>query len=476
MRKSLGIAVSLAAVAGITAVEFAWLGVNSATASFSYLLLVLALATRVGLTESLVASFASVLCYNYFFLPPIGNFTIADPENWVALFAFLITSITTSHLSAKARRQTEEARARQLELERLHEFTTALMIGDPERSILSQIAKQISRVFESPSAALYDLDSNTFCLAGIPNPALSEALLRQATLGNAIRRVDDGTVIVPVTLGGSAKGSLGITGPNTLSDVALRALAQAAAIAIERARTQEAASRADATMRHEELKSTLLDALAHEFKTPLTSIRAATTALLGRPGGSAAEREFLTIADEEADRLNRLVNEAIEATRVSSGDLQLHRELSNASELIFRALDELRAFCEGREIEVDAGVGLPKLDIDRNLAGLALRQLINNALKYAPTSSPIRIGARGIPGFVEFRVKNDGPGIPPEEQKAIFEKFYRRQEARQRIPGTGLGLTIARGIVEAHGGKISVESEPGRGVTFVFTLPAVGAQ
>jgi two-component system, OmpR family, sensor histidine kinase KdpD len=476
MRKSLGIAVSLAAVAGITTIEHAWLGVNSATASFSYLLLVLALATRVGLTESLVASVASMLCYNYFFLPPVGEFTIADPENWVALLAFLITSTTTSHLSAKARRQTEEARARQLELERLHEFTTALMIGDSERSLLSQIATQISRVFESPSAALYDLDSDTFCLAGIPNLALSEVVLRQATGGSAIRRLDDGTAIVPITLGGNAKGSLAITGSNTLSDVALRAIAQATAIAIERTRAQEAASRADATTRHEELKSTLLDALAHEFKTPLTSIRAATTALLARPGGSSAEREYLTIADEEADRLNRLVNEAIEATRVSSGDVQLRREHYEPAELISAALGQLRAFCEGREIEVDAGAGLPKLDIDPNMAGLALRQLINNALKYAPTSSPIYISAKEVPGFVEFRVKNDGPGIPAQEQKAIFDKFYRGQEARLRIPGTGLGLTIARGIVEAHGGTISVESGPETGVSFVFTLPAVGAK
>lgn len=471
LHRTIGIALALAAVAGITAAEFSVVHVNSATAAFSYLLLVLALATRKGLAESLAASFASILCYNYFFLPPIGNLTIADPQNWVALVTFLVTSITASHLSSSAREQAEEATARQQELERLQEFTTALMIGDAERSIVSQIAQQIARVFELPSVAFYDAASDAVCLAG-RNPGANLAELRLASQNdNIVRDLPKDLAVVPVHLGGSALGSFAAAGAASLSDLALKAIAQASAIAMERARAQEVSSRADATRRHEELKSTLLDALAHEFKTPLTSIRAATTTLLARPGRTATDHELLTIADEEADRLTRLVNEALETTRVSSGDVQLHREPINAEALITSAFDPIRAVCDDRQIEFSLAPNLPKLDIDPNLAGLALRQLLNNALKYAPPASPIRISTARTENFVTFQVQNEGPGIPANEQKAIFEKFYRGSEARSRVPGTGLGLTIARGIVEAHGGSISVESEPGQSTRFTISLP-----
>jgi two-component system, OmpR family, sensor histidine kinase KdpD len=472
-RRFSGIAGALGAVAAITAIDFKFAGINSATAAFSYLLLILGLATRVGFAESLAASLASMLCYNYFFLPPIGTFTIGEPQNWVALVAFLVTGITASQLSSSARTKAEEAKARQLELERLQEFTTALMIGDEERSIVSQIAKQTARVFELPAVAFYDAAADAVCLAGSGDFRILEKDLRHAVNSSHISRdIATEIAVAPVHLGGSTLGSLAVAGATTISDTALQAIAQAAAIAMERARTQEAAIRADAMRRHEELKSTLLDALAHEFKTPLTSIRAATTTLLARPGRGANDRELLTIADEEADRLARLVDEAIEATRVSSGEVHLHREPFAARELVSASLAELRAFCEGRQISVSVDADLPRLDIDPQLTSLALRQLLNNALKYAPPSSPIRIAAERRGDFVEFRVENDGPGIPMQEQKAIFEKFYRGRAARERIPGTGLGLTIARGIIEAHGGHITVESEAGKGVSFLFTLPA----
>jgi two-component system sensor histidine kinase KdpD len=473
IRKATRIAASLTAVAAITAIDYRLFRVNSSTAAFTYLLLILALSTRVGLTESLAASFGSMLCYNYFFLPPIRQFTIAEPENWVALVAFLITSITASHLSSSALTRAEDAGARQLELGRLHEFTTALMIGNSEQSVISQLAQQLARVYEVPSVAVYDISSGVICRAGATDGGISEAELKRASQdGTIVRDAGRQLAIAPIHLGGSALGSLALTGTAPASRLSLQTIAQVSAIAIERARTQELASKADATRRHEELKSTLLDALAHEFKTPLTSIRAATTTLLARPSASATDRELLTIADEETNRLTKLVSDAIEATRLSSGEVRLRRQPSEAKDLVEDALTELRALCDGRNIRVSVEPSLPRLDIDPKLAGLALRQLLNNALKYAPPASPICIGAKRNGEGVEFRVENDGPGIPLEEQNEIFEKFYRGRDARLRIPGTGLGLTIARGIVEAHGGWITVESAPGKGVNFRFTLPA----
>jgi two-component system sensor histidine kinase KdpD len=473
LRRSFSIVAAVAAVGCITAIDYRILHVNNATAAFTYLFLILALSTRVGLVEALTASFGSMLCYNYFFLPPIGQLTISDPENWIALMTFLITSITASHLSSSALKRAEDARARQLELGRLHEFTTALMIGDSERSVVSQVAQQLARVFEAPSVAVYETSSGAICRAGRPDARIADADLRRAaedrsTISDAGKEL----VITAIHLGGRAIGSLAMAGTGPVSLLAVETVAQVAAIAIERARTQEVTSKAEANRRHEELKSTLLDALAHEFKTPLTSIRAATTTLLARRGDSPTERELLTIADEEADRLTRLVGETIEATRVSSGEVRLHRRPSEAADVVNDALHELRAFSDGRNVRVSIAEQIPPLDVDPKMASLALRQLLNNAFKYAPPDSPIRVGAKANGDFVEFRVENDGPGIPVGEQQAIFEKFYRGRDARQRIPGTGLGLTIARGIVEAHGGCITVESQPGQGVHFLFTLPA----
>lgn len=463
-------------VAAVTTIDFRIIHVNSPTAAFSFLLVILGLATRVGLQESIVASLASMLAYNFFFLPPIGRITIADPQNWVALFVFLVTAITASQLSSSARRKAQEAASREREVQRMYEFSRSLMLWDEERTMPDQIAQKISELFAVQDVSFYDRESDSVRRIGPPESPLQEATLRSvAETADVWRRPESAATVVPVRLGGRSLGSLGIAGSTHMSEVALQAIAQLIAIALERARAQELAARVQIARQNEQLKSTLLDALAHEFKTPLTSIKAASTTVLSRNRIEEIERDLVTIVDEEADHLNDLVTEAIELARISTGPVKLHRELCSAYELISSVNGQLRRLMEGRVVEVTAQRDLPPIEIDRRLTELALRQLINNALRYSSPSSVIQVTAEGQLDAIVIRVFNAGPEIPKAEQELIFEKFYRGREVRERVAGTGMGLAIAREIIEAHGGRIWLKSESGKGVQFSFTLPTIAS-
>jgi two-component system, OmpR family, sensor histidine kinase KdpD len=460
----------------VTVVDFRIAHVNSSTAAFSFLLLILALATRVGLKESIVASVASMLAYNFFFLPPIGRITIADPEDWVALFVFLATAITASHLSSSARRKAEEAASREQEVQRLYDFSRALMLREEQRTLADQVTQKVFELFGVPDVAFYDRETDSVRRIGQPESPLNEDALRDvATTAQTWRKPESAALIVPVRLGGPCLGSLGVAGGNRISEVALHAIAQLLAIALERARAQEAAARVQASRQNEQLKSTLLDALAHEFKTPMTSIKAAATTVLSRNKLDEMERDLLKVVDEETDRLNNLVTEAIELARFGSAPVKLQRELCSANELISSATAQL-GLTEGRVIEVTVERDLPSVEIDRRLSELALRQLLNNALRYSPPSSVIQVTARNQGDAIVIGVYNAGPGIPKAEQALIFEKFYRGRDVRARVAGTGMGLAIAREIIEAHGGRIWVKSESGKGVQFSFTIPTIRLQ
>ncbi len=466
------IAASLAAVGAVTWIDSAGLHVNSATAAFSFLLVILALAARAGLAESIAASFASMVAYNYFFLPPIGTLTIADPQNWVALLVFLVTAITASQLSSSARRKAEEADSKQQELQRLYEFSRALMLRDPERTMESQTTQQMVELFGVQNVWFYDARTERITsYAAEESEPMAAVLRRVAEAGTIWTNRKDKSIAVPIGFGGRHVGSIGVAGSVLPSEVALQSIAQLIAIAIERERVQEIANRAAAARQGEQLKSTLLDALAHEFKTPLTSIKAATTSLLPRQSLDAVGRELLTIVDEEADRLTNLVSDSIELARLGTGPVLLKREPCSAEALVSSAVSQLRALFEGRQVKTDFEKDLPLLHADRKLSELVIRQLIGNALKYSPPSSTIQITATMEEQFAVLSVHNAGKHIPKPEQERLFERFYRSADARGRVSGTGLGLAIARDIVEAHGGKLWVESEPGKGISFSFTLP-----
>jgi len=357
-------------------------------------------------------------------------------------------------------------------MEKLYALSRSILLIEPSRPVPKQLAMQIAQSFDADAVALYDRDTQEFFRADprdFPDP---DGRLRQAALeGTLFRDAADRTVVTSVRLGAQPIGSLGISGV-TLSDSALQGLSNLVAIGLERSRAQEAASKAEAARQSDELKSTLLDALAHEFKTPLTSIKAASTALLSSNALKPdQQRELLSIMDEETDRLSVLVTEAIQMARIEAGRVILRRASQSVADLVELVLDKFKQAVEGRNIQVNIAADLPPVWVDGELIEVALRQLIDNALKYSPTGSPVSVVAELKDGRVMASVADHGPGIAEEEQTRIFEKFYRAEASRHRIPGAGLGLVIAREIIHAHGGEIWVESKPGEGSIFRFTLP-----
>jgi len=442
---------------------------NSTTVALTFLLAILAIATAWGLFEGIVASLTGMLCFNFFFLPPVGTLTIADPQNLVALLAFLVTAVVASQLSASARQRTLEATRRQEEMERLYSLSRALMMTDKETPLTRQISQRIAQVFDAGCVAVFDRKTDTVCKTGTADLPISESRLRDAGLqGTASHDPAADLVVLPLMLGGDSVGSLAICG-GSMSDTALQSIANLASVAIEKAHAEANASRMEAARQNEAMKSMLLDALAHEFKTPLTSIKAAASSILDEE--PPAQRELVTVIDEETDRLDSLVSETIRMARIEAGDLQLHKQRNTAASLVDAALQKLRLLLEDRCVHIEIPADLPEVLADGELVSLSIRQLVMNALKYSSPDSPITIRAVLNDGRVKISVKDAGPGIPPGELSRIFERYYRGVDNRDRVPGTGIGLAVAHDIVKAHGGEIWAESIPTRGSEFFFTLP-----
>jgi len=275
----------------------------------------------------------------------------------------------------------------------------------------------------------------------------------------------------PLRLGVRSVGAIGLS-RGLLSRETLEALGSLIAIAIERTAAVEKLSKAEASRESEKLRSAVLDSVTHEFRTPLTAIKASATSLLSDPNlDSAQQHELITVIDEETDRLNHLVGEAAEMAQLDANQVELQREPHHIREAIDRALEEARQFVANHAIEIDSADDLPLVSFDLDRIKDVLRQLLENAGKYSPPGSPIRITAEASSRTLSVSVADRGPGIDDFEHSLIFDKFYRGKNERYRVQGTGMGLAIAKAVVEAHGGSIDVTSQLGYGSVFSFTLP-----
>ena len=470
-RLVLRVGASLAFIAATTFILFHVVPVNPTTAGFLFLVAILLIATKGGLVESTIASVGAMLCFNFFFLPPIGTLTIADPQNWVALFAFLATSLTASQLSARAKRRAIEAEEGRGEVERLYALSRALLLMDTSQPIANQIVQHIALTCEIPDVALYVRATGDLYRAGFTNTDV-DSRLREAAIRSALIKDDErNLIVIPIRLGGEPIGSLAFTG-GALSDAALQSLLNLVAIGLERANSQKAVTQAEVARQSEELKSTLLDAIAHEFKTPLTSIKAVTTDLLsGTPNTLLAhQHELISIVDESTDRLSKLVTDAIQLARIEGGTFRLNLAMHFPRSLVNAALRQMRSLIDERTINVVVPDDLPPVRVDSGLIQVVLTHLLDNALKYSPPDNPITIGARLGEGKVIMYLADTGQGISETEQAQIFDKFYRGKNERH-LQGTGMGLSIAREILRAHGQDIALFSTPGHGSEFSFGLP-----
>jgi len=365
---------ALLSVAASTAVLIPLRGwINSTTIGFGFLLMVLFTAMFRGSKPALLASMLGVLSYNFFFLPPFHTFTIADPQNWIALTAFFITALAVGQLSARAKERATEAEAARIRIKDLYE--------------------ELQQAFDR-------------------------------------------------------------------------------------------ASEAEALKRSERLKSALLDAVTHDIRTPLTSIKASATLLL--EDREAKEQEEKLSADEQqsmlrvithgADRLDRFIEGIVDLARIEAGDINLHRNWGAVEDIIDAALAQAEPLTRRHKISISIQEELPVVRVDARAVAEVIYILLDNASKYAPPETMITIEARRVADDVdEIAVEDHGPGVPPSLRERVFERFYRAgrdDAATDRVGGIGMGLAIAKGIVEAHGGKICIEgTRANHGTRAIFTVP-----
>lgn len=469
-------AVALLAVAAIAAIYTKLIRLNPTAVGFTFLLAVLIISAAWGLRYAIFLSVAATLAYNFFFLPPVGTFNIADPQNWVALISFLITAVIGSQLAERARREAESASRRQKELERLYSFSQQMLATENVLVLVNNIPRDVVQTMGVAAAGMYVMERKKFYFSDIraKDVISEEDLQRVADRSEPFSDHERKLGIVPLRVGVRSVGALGIAGAEIARET-LDATATLIAIAIERAGAVEQLAHTEANRESERLRSILLDSVTHDFRTPLTSIKASAESLLGDSGlDDAARRELLTVINEESDRLDRLVGEAAEMAQLDSGALELHLEPHHIQEAIEAAVASTKNALLRHPLKVIADRSLPTVRIDVARISEVIAQLLDNAAKYSPEGTQITISAEVKQGKIVTSVADHGPGIDGLDQAMIFEKFYRGRGQRATIQGTGMGLPIAKALVEAHGGVISVVSQLERGSVFSFALPILG--
>jgi two-component system sensor histidine kinase KdpD len=463
-----------AAFAVVVVAYVRWLHVNPATVGFSLLLLVLLIAAAWGLRFAIYSSALGTLAYNYFFLPPVRTITIADPQNWIALIAFLVTAVVASQLSERARRSKIYANQRRSEVERLYGFSQQLWLSENVFELLNVIPKHLVESFEVTQAALFiEAKQETYFLDEASRSNFHTTHLKAISeRGEPVLDREHRLCYMPLRMGVRSVGSLGVAGCD-LSRESLEAIASLVAISIERASTVESLTRSEAARESERLRSVLLDSVTHEFRTPLTAIKASAETLaseveLDRP----TRKDLISVINEEADRLNRLVGEAAEVAELDGRHLQFHLEPHPLRQAIDDAINNLQNALKSHPLNISIPLELAPVRMDLLRITEVVAQLLDNAAKYSAIESPIHITVEKQGNQVITSVADRGSGIDPIEKEMIFEKFYRGRNQRIIVQGTGMGLAIAKAIVEFHGGRIGVTSQPERGSVFYFSLPA----
>src|SRR3981081_738176 len=416
--RTVGFALSTIIVTGIAFLYRHVLLVNQTTVALTLLLAILAVSAVWGMVVSVFMSVVAMLVFNYAFLPPVGNLTIADPQNWVALGAFLVTSIMGSQLSARIRKEADEAHSRRREIERLYKFSQKLLGEGNVIQLMNAIPNYVVESFEAGAAELFLPQKEKFYRSGYGSSHLDEERMKAAFLRDEMTiESQQSLYFIPVRLGVRAIGSLGISGAR-LSRQTLDAVGSLVAIAGGRARAGEHLTRTgageqlsqtEAERQGERLKSALLDSVTHDFRTPLTSMKAAVTSLLASGEVVVPQaHELLSIINEECARLNHLVEEAAEMARLEAGEIELHFAPTPIEEIIQGALVLSKSSLGTREIQVKVAPDLPLVEADPDRAQDILVKLIDNANLYSPKEQPIIITAELSGDYVTTSVADGG--------------------------------------------------------------------
>ena len=444
--------------------------VHLTTMAFLYLLVVVAVATLGGFWPATLTSLAAVACLDYYFTPPIFTFNIEDPQDWVSMGTFVITALIISRLSARERRSAGDAATHRLEMEKLYELSRNSLLLDMKQAPGPQLVVLIQRIFGAQAIAVFDMALGRQDRAGEWNTG-EENIAKECYLRGVQRDDSQSHTAERVLLAGSTPvGALVVRG--NLSSLLIDALATLAAIAIDRHQWIEKEERAENASKGEQLRATVMDALAHELKTPLTAVQTASSGLLALGELTDSQRDLVMLIDGEAVRLNKLCTRLLQAAKLGAKKVGLNTESVVVQNLV---LDVLAAHPEKSEREriqlvmEDPGLAV---NVDRALLEMILAQYIDNARKYSTPDTPIEIATRKNRSEVLISVHNFGSTIRIEDRERIFDRFYRSPDLKDSVPGTGIGLSVVRKAAEAHHGHVWAISDEKEGTTFFLSLPA----
>ncbi|MGB7265294.1 MAG: ATP-binding protein [Terracidiphilus sp.] len=456
-----------------------WLGANSTTAGMVFLVLVVWWAAQTGTALSAYTAALCAVSFDFFFLPPVHTLWLVGAQAWVAMGSFVASCLVVSRVAERARRQTQQAKQRQADVERLYALSQEMMLFEDAERLLHDLPQLIGRIFDLERVVLYVSDEDRCYSSTGETPADVQAHMSAITQGlNTVVEPLAGYHTSALMLGLRALGALAWQ-PDALSHEVAAAMSAQVSIAVARFIAMETTARIEAAREGERLRTALIDSMTHELRTPLTSIRAAATTLLESEGMDEAGRiDMARIIDEEAARLDLLIGESVEMAEIDANVVQVKMSPQHPRALLDQAVEESRKILASHKVSISvdeqdrAGQDQPAW-FDPQLLGRVLRHLLENVASYTPKGTRVTLSSKRSEDRLEFCVEDNGPGIDATDLPLIFEKFYRGKRGANARKGSGMGLAITRAILIAHGGGIEASSAPGSGARFRFWVPLV---
>jgi len=447
---------------------------NPAPVGFLFLIVVVCVAIVCGFWQASIVSVVACLCLDYFFYPPLLEFSVTDPQNWVALGAFEISALLVSRLSSREQMKSREAQMQRMAMEQLYELSRSTLLINMHQPPGPQLTRLIQQIFAADAVAVFDADSGTSDVTGAwakdEQDAAKECYLNQADDEDKSTRTSRRIL----RAGAGPIGALAIRGQ--LGPLVINALASLTAIALDRSVSFQKENQIEAAHESERLRAAVLDSLAHAVKTPLTAIQAANAGL--REVGSLNKRqmELVSLVDDESNKLSLLSTRLLQTAKLEAEEMHVGKDEIVVEDLVAAALKEQSKRMAGHTMEVEVPDRSLTIRGDRDLLSMALLQYLDNAAKYSFAGTAIKVAAWESHSEVMITVHNFGPPIPISDRERIFDRFYRCEGTMHRAPGTGIGLSTVKMAADAHRGHVWVISNANEGTTFFLSLPQHGGQ
>jgi two-component system, OmpR family, sensor histidine kinase KdpD len=469
-RQCQSIAASSVAIALLTFTGYK-LHFNNATIVLLLLLVVVLQSLTGGVVASVIVAMAAAGCLDYFFLPPIFSFRVDDPMDGLALSVFLLIALVIAQLVSRARVEALWARRHSTQAEQVYEVALRLILLTPDKAGGVPALKVFRDVLGAAAVCLFDASTVEVNMDGISQYDLAERTRQAYIFGKGSDDPDRGVFVRCLKVGNATTGAIGFEGlpkPETISP----ALPVLAAAALERAHNFRRAGHEIAAVQTEVFRTAILDALAHEFKTPLATILALIGGIRESRRLAPEQEEMADMIESEVSRLSRLTTRLLRTARLDREEVKPRLEPVEIVPFVERVVHRYMARDHERRLPVTSCCTSVEVPADRQLLGLAITQLLDNAVKYSRPAGTITVSVREEEGFIAISVRNEGNSIAPGERDRIFERFYRGARVRNLVSGSGLGLHIARKIAAAHGGSLSlINDDRGESVVFCLKLP-----